>query len=121
MANSYEGTFRIRYHADKGITLDRGNEQSTLTAADVNKAMEIMVDNATKLKCGFDRWSLYIPGVNETLGKDDKQLPLSKVKAALKEADNVVELHRGKFAKPKMVIGKETIVTKRVSKFQDLA
>jgi hypothetical protein len=121
MANSYEGTFRIRHHADKGITLDRGIAGSTLTAADVNLAMDKMLEAASSLKCGFDRWTLYIPGVNEKLGKDDKQVSAAKVKAALKEAGNVVELHRGKYGIPKMVIGKETIVTKRVSKFQDIA
>ena len=118
---SYEGTFRIRHHADKGITLDRGIAASTLTAADADKALEVMLENATKLKCGFDRWTLYIPGVNEKLAKGDKQISVAKVKAALKEDGNVVELHRGKYGLPKMVISAPTVVTKRVSKFTDLA
>jgi hypothetical protein len=118
---SYEGTFRIRHHADKGITLDRGISTSTLTAADADSALQLMLEHAANLKCGFDRWTLYIPGVNEKLSKDDKQISVAKVKAALKEAGNVVELHRGNFGVPKMVIAAPTTTTKRVSKFQDLA
>jgi len=119
--STFEGTFRIRLHDDKGITFDRGISTSTLTAADVNKALEVALEHATKNKCGFDRWTLYIPGVNEKLQASDKQISVAKVKAALKEPGNVVELHRGKFGLPKVIIASPTKVTKRVSKFQDLA
>lgn len=121
MSSTYEGKFRIRLHADKGITLDRGDVNSTLTANDLDIALPKMLDAAAANKCGFDRWTLYIPGVNEKLSRDDKQISLAKVKAALKEEGNVVELHAGKYGKPKMVIAKPTIVTKRVSKFQEIA
>lgn len=120
--STFEGTFRIRFHDDKGITLDRGIAASTLTAADADKALDLMVENATKLKCGFDRWTLYIPGVNEKLQAGDKQISVAKVKAALKEPGATVELYRGKFGLPKMVIAPAASkVTKKVSKFTDLA
>ena len=121
MANTYEGTFRIRHHADKGICIDRGAVDSTLTAADVDMALDKMLEAATKLKCGIDRWSLYIPEVSEKLSRDDKQISVAKVKAALVEAGNNVEIHADKFGKPRMVIGKPTMVTKRVTKYQDIA
>ena len=121
MANTYEGTYRIRFHADKGILLDKGAVDSTLTAADVDMALDKMLEAATKMKCGIDRWSLYIPEVSEKLTRDDKQLSVAKVKAALKEAGNTVEIHAAKFGKPRMVIGKPSAVTKRVSKYQDIA
>lgn len=118
---NYEGTFRIRLHADKGITLDRGVSSSTLTAADVNKALELMLEHATKNKCGIDRWSLYIPEVSEKLSRDDKQLPVAKVKAAMKDPNNDVTLSAAKFGLPRINIAPKVTVTKRQSKFVDIA
>lgn len=116
----YNGTVRIRLHADKGITLDKGNESSTLTAADARIIADKMVEFATQHKCGIDRWCLYIPEVSEKLAKDDKQLPVAKVKAALKDANNVPVLRKGRFS-PRLDIAPEVKVTKRESKYQDLA
>ena len=118
---SYEGTFRIRLHADKGITVDRGVQGSKLTAADVNDAVQLMIEHATANKCGIDRWAMYIPGVNEKLSKDATQLTVASVKKAVKDPENEVTLQAARWGKPRIVIAPKVTVTKRQSKFVDIA
>jgi len=118
---NFEGTLRIRLHADKGITLDRGVKDSTLTAADAAQIASIMVEAAAKHKAGIDRWSLYIPEVSEKLSHDDKQLPVSKVVAAMKDPNNDVTISAAKFGLPRMVIAPKVTTIKKASKYTDIA
>ena len=118
---NYEGTLRIRLHADKGITLDRGVKDSTLTAADAAQIARIMVEAAAKHKVGIDRWSLYIPQVSEKLAKDDKQLPVSKVVAAMKDPNNDVTICAAKYGLPRINIAPKVTTVKKTSKYVDIA
>ena len=118
---NFEGTLRIRLHADKGITLDRGVKESTLTAGDAAQIAVIMVEAAANNKVGIDRWSLYIPEVSEKLAKDDKQLPVAKVTAALKNPNNEVTISAAKFGLPRMVIAPKVTTVKKASKYIDIA
>jgi hypothetical protein len=104
---NYEGTVRVRNHADRGITLDKGVAGSTLTAADATKILEIMVKAADERKVGIDRWSLYIPSVNENV--KGEQLATSAVKKALKDGAKPT-LMAAKFGKPciKLATGQPT-------------
>jgi hypothetical protein len=118
---NFEGTLRVRLHADKGITLERGVKESTLTAADVGQIATIMVEAATKHKVGIDRWSLYIPEINEKLSKDDKTLPVAKVVAALNNPGNEVTLVAARFGLPKVVVAPKVTTIKKASKYIDIA
>ena len=115
----YEGKIRIRRHPDKGIMLSPGVESSTLTAADAPEILIRMVAAAEQHKVGIDRWSLYIPEVALKMGKDEKQIPVAKVKAYLTtDREPVVTL--GKFASPRMVLASPVKVVKE-SKIIDIA
>jgi len=115
----FEGKVRIRLHPAKGITLDRGIESSTLTAADAGQILDTMVAAADKHKVGIDRWSLYIPELAEKIAKDDKQLPVAKVKAYMDGTREPV-LTVGKFATPRLVLA-SPVKTVKQSKIVDIA
>jgi hypothetical protein len=81
----------------------------------------MMLEAAEQYNCGIDRWSMYIPGVSEKLAKDATQIPVSKVKAAMKDDGNMVTLCAAKFGKPRINIAPVVVTTKKVSKFVDIA
>jgi hypothetical protein len=118
---NYEGTVRIIVHPVKGVQLTRGTAKSTLTAADVNQIASIMVEAAANNKVGIDRYSFYIPEVSQKLGVDDKQLPLSKAVAALKDTGNEVTLIAAKFGLPKLVVAPKVTTTKKKSNIIEIA
>lgn len=116
---NFEGTVRVRIHATKGLMLDKGVSGSTLTAADAEKILDMSLGAAAKHKVEFDRWSFYIPGVNEKLGKSDN-LTLKDVQTAAK-AGKTPRVRLGKFGKPVLVLADEQAPTKRQSKIIDIA
>jgi len=78
----YEGKININCDpSGKGVYINRGNDEATLSASDAVAILDTMVKAADQHKCGIDRWSLYIPELTAKLSKDDKQLPVAKVKA----------------------------------------
>ena len=121
---NYEGTFRIRFNSEKpqrGVYIERGVSTSTLTAADVNRALELMMEHAAKNKCGIDRWSLYIPEINDNMKPEETQVPVSKVKAFLKDPSKEVRLVAANWGKPRInIVGKVTS-TKKQSSIIDIA
>ena len=117
---NFEGTVRVRKHdGQKTIFLDKGVSGSTLTAADAEKILALSLEAATKHKVSFDRWSFYIPGVNEKLAKNE-HLKLPEVQKAVKEG-KTPRLRLGRFSKPVLVIADEQQPTKRESKIVDIA
>lgn len=115
----FEGTVRVRIHPTKGLTLDKGVSGSTLTAADAGEILAKSLEAAAAHKVGFDRWSFYIPGVNEKLPKEQATIPLATV---LKHAKGIEpRIRLGKFAKPVMVIADEPAPTTRKSAIIDIA
>jgi hypothetical protein len=117
---NFEGTVRVRIHPVKGLMLDKGVSGSTLTAADAAKVLSIALDAADKQKVGFDRWSFYLPGINEKLKKEVKTIPSKVVAEAVKEGAWPM-IRAGKFSNPVMVIAKPTGEVKRESKIVDIA
>jgi hypothetical protein len=117
----FEGTVRVRFHPEKRVVfLDRGTKGSTLTAADAEKILALAIVAAEERKVGFDRWTFYIPGVNQKLARDDQALPLKDVVEALK-AGKKPKVRLGNYAKPQIVIGDESGPLKRESKIVDIA
>ena len=116
---NFEGTVRVRIHPSKGVTLDRGVAGSTLTAADAERIIALAREAGAKHKVGFDRWSFYIPTVNEKLAKNEN-LSLKDIDAALK-AGKTPKVRLGKFAKPVLVLADDQAPTKRESKIIDIA
>lgn len=116
---NFEGTVRVRIHPAKGLTLDKGVSGSTLTAADAGTILTTSLEAAARHKVQLDRWSFYIPGVNEKLGKTDS-LKISDVQAAVK-AGKTPRVRLGKFGKPVLVLADEQTPTKRESKIIDIA
>ena len=115
----YEGKVKIRLHPVKGITLSKGGEDAKFTASDADAILDMMVKAADQHKCGIDRWSLYIPELAAKMSKDDKQLPVAKVKAYMDGSrEPVVTL--GKFATPRMVLASPVKQVKE-SKIIDIA
>ena len=114
---NFEGTVRVRIHPTKGVTLDKGVEGSTLTAADAEKILAIAMGAAKQHKVGFSRWSFYIPTVNEALPKG-ANLTLKDVEKA---KGKTPRLRLGKFAAPVLVLADEQAPTKRESKIIDIA
>lgn len=116
---TFEGTLRIRSHAEKGVMLDKGVETSTLTAADAVTVLSKAVAYADANKMGLDRWSFYIPEVSQKLAKDAKHVTVAQVKAALK-AGNVPTIRTGNWGKPVMTIAHPVKQTStKASKFGD--
>lgn len=99
----FEGTVRIRLNPETGLVyLDRGVQGSTLTAADAELIATTVVEAATKHKAGLNRWTFYVRGESEKLGKDPaKPLPVAAVKKALKEGYKV-SLKAVKWGKPSL-------------------
>lgn len=112
----FEGSIRIRNHADKGIMLDIGTETSTLTAVDAVEILTTAVAAADQYKTGLDRWSFYIPEVAVKLPKGQAQMSVAQVKDALKNG-NVPTLNKGKWGKPVLVVAQPVTSTVRASKF----
>jgi hypothetical protein len=121
MARIYEGTVRIIVHPVKGVQLTRGVKGSTLTAADADKIASLMVDAAKQHKVGIDRWSFYIPEVNQKLATDDKHVPLSKAQAAIKDDGYSVALGVGNWGSPKLIVAPKVTSTKKQSNIIEIA
>lgn len=115
---NFEGTVRVRVHPEKGVMLTPGVEGSTLTAADADKLLNVMLEGATKHKVGIDRWSLFAPAI--TLPEGAKQVPAAEVVKLLKTGLKP-RLRQGKWGKPCLVIAAEQESTKRKSSIIDLA
>ena len=81
----FEGTVRIIADLDTGLVrLTRGVAGSTLTASDADAIVTKAIESAKKHKLALDKWSFFIPDVNDKLAKDDKKLPVASVEKALK-------------------------------------
>lgn len=115
----YEGTVRIRLHPKKGITLDKGNDTSTLTAGDAEQILTTMVSAAKQHKVGIDRWSLYIPELAAKLAKDAAQIPPAKVESFMDGSKTAV-VTTDKFGKPRLLLA-APIKTVRKSAIVDIA
>jgi hypothetical protein len=115
---TFEGTVRIRLHPDKGITLDKGNSTSTLTAVDAPVIFGKMMEAAEKYGVGIDRWSLYIPEV-ATAMSDGKQIPIGKIKPYL-DGSRAVTLIVGNYGTPRLLLASPVKVIK-TSKIVDIA
>lgn len=113
----FEGTVRVRIHPTKGVMLDKGVAGSTLTAEDAGKILDLCMGAAKQHKVGFDRWSFYIPKVNEALPKG-ANLTLKDMEKA---KGKTPRLRLGKFAKPVLVLADEQAPTKRESTIIDIA
>ena len=116
----YEGKININCDpSGKGVYINRGNDEATLSASDAVAILDTMVKAADQHKCGIDRWSLYIPELAVKLAKDDKQLSVANVKAYMDGSrEPVVTL--GKFATPRMVLASPVKQVKQ-SKIIDIA
>lgn len=79
----YEGKVNIHNNSVKGITLTKGDETATLDSKDAADILNKMISSADRLKVGIDRWSLFIPELTVNMSKNDKQLPVAKVKAMM--------------------------------------
>lgn len=108
----YTDAVNIINHADKGIALTKARKSSPeaakFTAESVEKITDLAIKAAVKHKTGLCRYSFYIPGVNEKLPKDARQIPVAKVKAALADSDNTpLLLCQKRFrSNPQVVISK---------------
>jgi hypothetical protein len=81
----FVGTVRLIADLDSGLVkLTRGVAGSTLTADDADTIVAKAVETAKKHKLALDKWSFYVPEVNEKLAKDDKKLPVAAVEKAVK-------------------------------------
>ena len=101
----YSGTVNVRLHDTKGVTVTRGNKEATATAADVEQILNVAIEAAAANNTGLCRYCFYIPGVNEKLARDAKQIPLAKVKAAIKEGLKPLLLTQKKYpTNPQVVI-----------------
>lgn len=119
----FEGTVRIRLNAETNtLFLDRGVQGSTLTAADANEIANTVMEAATKHKAGLNRWTFYVRGESEKLGKDpDKQLPVAALKKALKEGYKVT-LRAVKWGKPSLwLVPADEVKPAKSTKFVDIA
>ena len=108
----YSGNVEIFKHDDKGIALRKARKSSPdaakFTAADISKITDLAVNAAIKHKTGLCRYSFYVPGVSEKLSKGAKQIPVTKVKAALADSENTpLLLCQKKYrSNPQVVVGK---------------
>jgi ribonuclease I len=118
---AFEGTLKIRLHPVKGITLSKGDSNSTLTADDAASILKKMVSAAETHKVGIDRWSLYIPEVALSMTKDVKQLTLKQIKPFLEGTNHVPTVTQDRFKNPRLVLAAPMTVTKRKSNIIDIA
>jgi hypothetical protein len=118
MAKPFVGSIRIRMHADKGVTLDRGIATSTLTAGDVDKILELSLEAATANKAGLDRWSFYVRGESENLKGDtiDPKVVRKALASGLKPT-----LVAAKFGKPAVWIQPDLAPKAKTTKYVDIA
>ncbi len=118
MAKPFVGSIRIRMHADKGVTLDRGIATSTLTAGDVDKILELSLEAATANKAGLDRWSFYVRGESENLKGDtiDPKVVRKALASGLKPT-----LVAAKFGKPAVWIQPGLAPKAKTTKYVDIA
>jgi hypothetical protein len=117
---NFEGTVRVRIHPSKGVMLDRGVAGSTLTAADAERIMALAREAGAKHKVWFDRWSFYIPTVNEKLAENEN-LSLKDIDDALKAGKTPRVKSHKKYAKPVLVLADDQAPTVRKSKIIDIA
>ena len=121
---SFTGSFAIRHKvtkdADHGIMITVAPNfveaakvagKSCDENANLSEVLQRLIAAAASQKTGINKWSLYIPGVNETIPKGNHILPLSKVMAFLKsnEADKcTLTLGMGKFEPQLLLVGTVT-------------
>jgi len=113
----FEGNVDVIAHPEKGISLQRGED---FNAGEAGELLETMVSAAKNAKVGIDRWCLYIPEVSQTLARDAKQVPLTKVNKALKDGHEPA-LTVGKWGKPRMVLASPVKSTTSTRKIQKIA
>ena len=118
---SYEGTVRVRIHAERGLMLDKGVSGSTLTAKDGDKILSLAIDAAKENGCGFYRWSFYIPGVNEKLSDEQETLTLAQVVKAKQGMKLTPRIKPDKYGKPRMTLADPEPKTLKASKYIDIA
>jgi hypothetical protein len=117
---NFEGTVRVRIHPEKGVMLDKGVAGSTLTAADADKILALAIGAARQHKITqFNRWSFYIPKVNEALPEGALHITLKD----LENAKGTARLRSGRWQMPVLVVADaaEQTPTARKSKIIDIA
>lgn len=119
---TYEATLRVRLNPESAtVFLDRGIKTSTLTASDAEEVLALALKSCKDHGARLDRWTFYVPGLNEKLkGAKDTLDPKAVAKVA-DEDGSEIRITLGKFGKPKMIIGQPLTPNKRKSKFIDLA
>jgi len=105
MAKNYEGTFNARVNPNTNLVELVASRDGTgkYNADDAELALSNIIDYASANKLSLNRWDFYIPEVNQTIAKDSKALPLTKVLKAIKDG-YVPTIGVGKWGKPKMTI-----------------
>ena len=98
MPKVFEGRVDVAVHETKGVQIERGDD---FDASEARELLETMIATANEDKIGFDRYSLYIPEVSQSLQDGAVSLPLAKVTKALKESFEP-KLVVGRWGKPRL-------------------
>lgn len=104
MARTFEGNINLAFNKSTGLLYLQPSDDGKYNAKNIPELVAAALSFCdSNPKAQFNRWDFYIPNVNQTLDRDSKALPQSKVKDAIKSGD-VATLSAGKWGKPKVTI-----------------